>query len=197
MVDKAVLVNNYTPMHNANTSNDNIIRHDLWTVRFNFRQTLSGALPEKLSEALEDLAVSVSLHNQESTERPIAAHNVARWGVRGGSSQVSSRYLGSTQQLGADDLVVDGFEGFAFRFGRGARVDLGAWTVDVAEDVADVGSGTPASIECIARLCRRTCGLSRRAGERRVGCIGPGLVEVQAIPPRLSFARCSLKNTGR
>jgi ribosomal protein L11 methyltransferase len=49
-------------------SNDNIIPHDLWTVRFNFRQILGGALPEKLSEALEDVAVSVFLHNLESTD---------------------------------------------------------------------------------------------------------------------------------
>ena len=42
-------------------------------------------------------------------------------------------------QVDADDLVVDGFEGFAFGFGRGARVDVGSGQVDVAEDVADVG----------------------------------------------------------
>lgn len=49
-------------------SNDNIIPHDLWTVRLNFRRTLSGALPEKLSEALESTAVSIFLHNLESTD---------------------------------------------------------------------------------------------------------------------------------
>ena len=63
MVDKAVPVNNYTPM-----SNDNTPAADLWSVQLNFRQTLSGALPEKLSEALEDVAVAVFLHNQESTD---------------------------------------------------------------------------------------------------------------------------------
>ncbi len=59
------------PMQNDNTSNDNndnIIPPDLWTVRFNFRQTLSGELPEKLAAALEEAAVSVFLHNLESTD---------------------------------------------------------------------------------------------------------------------------------
>lgn len=49
-------------------ADDNIIPHELWTVRLNFSHTLSGDLPEKLSEALEDLAVSVFLHNLEATD---------------------------------------------------------------------------------------------------------------------------------
>jgi ribosomal protein L11 methyltransferase len=55
-------------MQSDNNSNDNIIPHELWTVRLNFSRTLSGALPEKLSAALEDFAVSVFLHNLESTD---------------------------------------------------------------------------------------------------------------------------------
>jgi ribosomal protein L11 methyltransferase len=61
MVDKLLRVNDYTAMAD-------IIPHDLWTVRLHFRQTLSGEMPERLSDALEDLAVSVFLHNQEATD---------------------------------------------------------------------------------------------------------------------------------
>jgi len=68
MVDKGARVNNYTAMKNDDNSNDNIIPHELWTVRLDFSRTLSGALPEKLSTALEDVAVSVFLHNLESTD---------------------------------------------------------------------------------------------------------------------------------
>lgn len=68
MVDKAAAVNNYTVMSNAAPSDENIIPHDLWTVRLNFAKTLSGDLPEKLSTALEDIAVSVFLHNREATD---------------------------------------------------------------------------------------------------------------------------------
>ena len=63
MVDKALMVNNYTPM-----SNDDPISPPLWSVRLNFQKILSGALPEKLSEALEDDATAVFLHNKESTD---------------------------------------------------------------------------------------------------------------------------------
>jgi len=49
-------------------TNDNIIPHELWAVRLNFNRVLSGDLPEKISEALEDAAVSVFLHNRESTD---------------------------------------------------------------------------------------------------------------------------------
>ena len=49
-------------------SNDNIIPHELWTVRLNFNRVLTGELPEKLSTALEDVAVSVFLHNLEPTD---------------------------------------------------------------------------------------------------------------------------------
>jgi ribosomal protein L11 methyltransferase len=63
MVDKAAPVNNDTDM-----SNDNLIPHPLWTVRFSFRQILSGHLASLLSEALEDVAVAVSLHNLESAD---------------------------------------------------------------------------------------------------------------------------------
>jgi len=55
-------------MQNDLTADDNIIPHDLWTVRLNFKQTLTGTLPEKLSAALEDFAVSVFLHNLEATD---------------------------------------------------------------------------------------------------------------------------------
>jgi len=55
-------------MQNDDNSNDNIIPHELWTVRLDFSRTLSGELPEKLSSALEDVAVSVFLHNLESTD---------------------------------------------------------------------------------------------------------------------------------
>ncbi len=63
MVDKIIRVNDYTAM-----SNDNHIPHPLWTVRLNFQQVLTGSLSEKLSGALEDLAVSVFLHNSESAD---------------------------------------------------------------------------------------------------------------------------------
>jgi ribosomal protein L11 methyltransferase len=68
MVDKAPRVNNYTPMQYEDDLYDNIIPHELWSVRLNFGRTLSGALPEKLSAALEDVALSVFLHNIESTD---------------------------------------------------------------------------------------------------------------------------------
>lgn len=42
--------------------------HQLWTVRLGFKYTLSGNMPEKLSDALEDAAVAVSLHNLESAD---------------------------------------------------------------------------------------------------------------------------------
>lgn len=63
MVDKTFRVNDYT-----NMLNDNEVAPSLWTVTFNFRQTLDGELPEKLSEALEDISVSVFLHNKEATD---------------------------------------------------------------------------------------------------------------------------------
>jgi len=63
MVDKTLRVNNYTNMWN-----DNDASPPLWTVTFNFQQTLSGSLPEKLSEALEDVSVAVLLHNLEATD---------------------------------------------------------------------------------------------------------------------------------
>jgi len=44
------------------------IPESLWTVRFCFVRRLDGATAEKISDALEDLAVSVSLHNNESTD---------------------------------------------------------------------------------------------------------------------------------
>ncbi|MCE9507305.1 MAG: 50S ribosomal protein L11 methyltransferase [Alphaproteobacteria bacterium] len=49
-------------------SDDNHIPHPLWTVKFSFRQILSGHLASLLSEALEDVAVSVLLHNLESAD---------------------------------------------------------------------------------------------------------------------------------
>jgi ribosomal protein L11 methyltransferase len=49
-------------------SNDEQIPHDLWTVRLNFQRVLMGELPEKLSAALEDMALSVFLHNKEATD---------------------------------------------------------------------------------------------------------------------------------
>jgi ribosomal protein L11 methyltransferase len=65
MVDKAHPVNDYTVMI---VSDENISPHDLWTVRLNFRRTLDGDLPEKLSAALEDIALAILLHNQEATD---------------------------------------------------------------------------------------------------------------------------------
>lgn len=63
MVDKAPPVNNDTLM-----SGDNHIPHPLWAVRFNFPRTLSGGLATRLSDALEDISVSVLLHNLESAD---------------------------------------------------------------------------------------------------------------------------------
>lgn len=63
MVDKSAWVNNYTRM----LENDDVTP-DLWSVHFKFQQPLTGGLPEKLSEALEDVALAVSLHNQEATD---------------------------------------------------------------------------------------------------------------------------------
>jgi ribosomal protein L11 methyltransferase len=63
MVDKAPGVNNDTGM-----SDDNRIPHQLWTVKFNFRQILSGDIASRLSGALEDIAASVLLHNLESAD---------------------------------------------------------------------------------------------------------------------------------
>lgn len=56
MLDKAHSVNNYTFMSN------------MWKTRIECRQVLSGDLAETLSEALEDLAAAVALHNLESTD---------------------------------------------------------------------------------------------------------------------------------
>lgn len=47
---------------------EKIVPHDLWTVKLDFRQKLSGDLPEILSDALEDFALSVLLHNREATD---------------------------------------------------------------------------------------------------------------------------------
>ncbi len=68
MVDNRPPVNDYTRMQQYDDLTPSDLWPDLWTVRLNFRQTLDGALPEKLSEALEDVAVSVFLHNQEATD---------------------------------------------------------------------------------------------------------------------------------
>ncbi len=57
MVDKLRRVNNYTSMSN-----------NLWTVKLGFKQALSGDLAETLSEALNELAAAVSLHNLESAD---------------------------------------------------------------------------------------------------------------------------------
>lgn len=43
------------------------IPHPLWKVTLSFKKDLSGTLSERISDALEDLAVSVFLHNQEAT----------------------------------------------------------------------------------------------------------------------------------
>ncbi len=45
---------------------NNIIPHKLWTVRLNFNKKICGDLPEKLSDALEDVVHAVMLHNTES-----------------------------------------------------------------------------------------------------------------------------------
>src|SRR3990172_2006334 len=63
MVDKDQVVNNYTAM-----SNDKQIPHPLWSVKFNFHRILQAALAEKLSDALEDMAAAVLLHNLESAD---------------------------------------------------------------------------------------------------------------------------------
>lgn len=63
MVDKPAAVNDYTFM-----TDDNIIPHELWTVRLNFPQRLTGDLPVKISDAVEDLGVSVLLHNREAAD---------------------------------------------------------------------------------------------------------------------------------
>jgi ribosomal protein L11 methyltransferase len=63
MVDKTARVNDYGSM-----SNDNHPHQPLWGVRLNFQKILSGNLPEKIAAALEDIAASVFLHNQESTD---------------------------------------------------------------------------------------------------------------------------------
>lgn len=63
MVDKASAVNNYTPM-----SNDNTAPSPLWKVTFRFQRILNGDLPEKLADALEDVAAAVSIHNKEATD---------------------------------------------------------------------------------------------------------------------------------
>lgn len=68
MVDNRAWVNDYTVMIYEDDYHDKIVPHDLWTVRLNFRRTLSGDLPEKLSAALEDVALSLFLHNQEATD---------------------------------------------------------------------------------------------------------------------------------
>ncbi len=47
---------------------ENISPHDLRTVRLGFRQTLTGETAQKLSDALEDLCVSVSLHNRDADD---------------------------------------------------------------------------------------------------------------------------------
>lgn len=49
-------------------SNDDQISSKLWTVKLNFRQTLSGDVATALSDTLEDAVVSVFLHNQESAD---------------------------------------------------------------------------------------------------------------------------------
>jgi ribosomal protein L11 methyltransferase len=60
-VDKAPMVNDYARMTAEEKSG-------LWRVRLDFRQILPGTLAEKLSDALEDIAAAISLHNRESTE---------------------------------------------------------------------------------------------------------------------------------
>ncbi len=47
---------------------EDISPHDLRTVRLGFNRTLAGDLPEKLSDALEELCVSVSLHNRDADD---------------------------------------------------------------------------------------------------------------------------------
>jgi len=50
-------------------------------------------------------------------------------------------------QFVGGDVGVGGFEGFAFRLGGGARVDLGGGQLDVAEDVSDVGQRDTGLVE--------------------------------------------------
>ncbi|MBU6474992.1 MAG: 50S ribosomal protein L11 methyltransferase [Alphaproteobacteria bacterium] len=50
------------------TDANDISPHDLRTVRLGFGRKICGDLPEKLSDALEDLAVSVSLHNRDADD---------------------------------------------------------------------------------------------------------------------------------
>ena len=90
-------------------------------------------------------------------------------------------------QLGADDLVVDGFEGFAFRFGRRARVDLGGGEVDVAEDVADVGQRHARVVEMHRPTVAQDVRAQLRAGERRVGRLGLVFAQDPGDPAAAEF----------
>ena len=90
-------------------------------------------------------------------------------------------------QVGADDLVVDGFEGFAFRFGRGACVDLGGGQVDVAEDVSDVGQRHACVVEVHRPAVPEDVRAELGASERWVGCVGLVFVEDPGDPAAAEF----------
>src|SRR5665647_1140561 len=60
-------------------------------------------------------------------------------GSKAGEPVEQSEVLGPFGQVVDDYVGVGGFEGSAFRLGRGACVDLGGGQVDVPEDVSDVG----------------------------------------------------------
>jgi hypothetical protein len=71
--------------------------------------------------------------------RSSAAHNPWAPGSEAGEPVEQSEVLGPFRQVVGDCVGVGGFEGSAFRLGRGACVDLGGGQVDVPEDVSDVG----------------------------------------------------------
>jgi len=75
-------------------------------------------------------AVSAWISCCEWVRWPNAAHNET-W-LEIGEPVEQLGVLVPFGQLGADDLVVDGFEGFSFRFGRGACVDLGCGVSEFA-----------------------------------------------------------------
>src|ERR1017187_5231513 len=65
-------------------------------------------------------------------------------------------------QVAGDGALVGGFEGFAFRLGRGSGVDLGGRQLDITEDVADVGQRhakkpQASSTHAIARSSENSC----------------------------------------
>lgn len=85
---------------------DHNIPHELWSVTFKFNRILDGGLAEKLSDALEDAAETVLLHNSESADGDnwsVTLTCIGKPDVEG----IFARIAATTEEAGVPPLLTE------------------------------------------------------------------------------------------